>query len=274
MPGQQLVQHDSQAEDVGAGVDAVRFAAGLLGTHVGRRAGKAAAVAEVFIRQRQPEIGDVGTAVGVQQDVRGLDVAVDEALRVSVVQRVGHGDDDADRFVGRQADHPHPSRQILPRNQLGNDVAVAVVGPAHVIDRDDRGMVQASDQASLGQVGLHVSRFGHAVPLRHFDRHIPRQLVVPRNVHAAETAVGQDAEHAIAADLVRRRFGRPSGRAGPDPPDPASRRASRPAAVRLAARGLVRSPVVLDALQHLQVTLRFRFGQGDADFAQFPQFVR
>ena len=37
--GDELVEHDAQAEHVGAAVDAVAFAAGLLGAHVRRRAG-------------------------------------------------------------------------------------------------------------------------------------------------------------------------------------------------------------------------------------------
>ena len=36
LSGQQLVEHDAQAEDVGPPIDPVTFAPGLLGTHVGR----------------------------------------------------------------------------------------------------------------------------------------------------------------------------------------------------------------------------------------------
>ena len=36
--GQELVEHDAGAVDVGADVDAVRFTAGLFGRHVGRGA--------------------------------------------------------------------------------------------------------------------------------------------------------------------------------------------------------------------------------------------
>src|SRR5207302_8483142 len=47
LPGEQLVEDDAQAEDVGAGVDPVPLAAGLLRAHVRRRAGQLGAGAEV-----------------------------------------------------------------------------------------------------------------------------------------------------------------------------------------------------------------------------------
>ena len=40
LPGQQLVEHDAQAEDIRSTIDPVAFAPGLLGTHVGRRSGQ------------------------------------------------------------------------------------------------------------------------------------------------------------------------------------------------------------------------------------------
>ena len=49
-------------------------------------------------RQRDAEVGHHRPAV-VEQDVFGLDVTVDHAVAVGVVQGVGHGDGDLDRLV-------------------------------------------------------------------------------------------------------------------------------------------------------------------------------
>ena len=47
--GQQLVEDDAQAEDVGSPIDPVTFAPGLLGTHVGRSSSDPATLAEVLV---------------------------------------------------------------------------------------------------------------------------------------------------------------------------------------------------------------------------------
>jgi len=94
---EQLVEDDAQAEHVGAAVHAVALAAGLLGAHVGRRAGVARAVAHVLLAQGQPEVGDEGPVGAVEQDVARLDVAVDHALLVRVLQRLGNRGDQGRR---------------------------------------------------------------------------------------------------------------------------------------------------------------------------------
>ena len=53
------------------------LAARLLGTHVRGRAGELGPLAEILLAQGQAEAGDVGLAGLVEQEVRGLDVAVD-----------------------------------------------------------------------------------------------------------------------------------------------------------------------------------------------------
>ena len=80
----------AQGVDVRAGGD-LALAHRLLGAHVVRRAERHAglghpAPAGLAGRERDAEVGDQGLAV-VQQDVLGLDVAVDHAVAVGVVER-------------------------------------------------------------------------------------------------------------------------------------------------------------------------------------------
>src|SRR5271163_5030846 len=80
---QQLVEDDAQAEDVAAAIDTVSLATSLLWTHVSRRPSILGAVADVLFFERQAEIDHKRLAGGVEEDVAGFDVSVNESLAVS-----------------------------------------------------------------------------------------------------------------------------------------------------------------------------------------------
>ena len=89
LAGQHLVGHRAQRVHVAAGAD-VALAHRLLGRHVRRRAERHAglghaAAAGLLHRERDAEVGDQRLAI-LQQDVLGLDVAMDDALRVGVTR--------------------------------------------------------------------------------------------------------------------------------------------------------------------------------------------
>ena len=79
------------------------FAPGLLGTHVGGRSGKPATLAEVLVLEGKAEVGDEGLARGVDQDVGGLDVPVDQASGMGVMKGFGDGGDQFRRLVETEA---------------------------------------------------------------------------------------------------------------------------------------------------------------------------
>src|SRR5207302_4690814 len=93
---QQLVEDDAKTEDIATPVDPMSLATSLLRARVGERSGEPWSTAEVVLPERQPEVGDVGNwPAGIagapfQKDVARLDVAMDQALAVRVVQRLGH----------------------------------------------------------------------------------------------------------------------------------------------------------------------------------------
>jgi hypothetical protein len=204
LPGQQLVQDDADGVDVGAGVDAVPLAARLLGTHVRRRAGEARPGAEVLLAQGQTEVGHDGAAVSVQQDVGRLDVAVDEAMPMGMVQAFRHPGDDLDGLRGGQPPLLQPCLQVGALDELPHDVAEAVVGAAEVVHGKDGGVVEGGQHARLGQVRLGVGGGGDALAPRHLDSDVAAQVVVVAAVDDAEGARAQPGRHPVAPQALRR----------------------------------------------------------------------
>ena len=99
--GQELIEHDAQAEDVRTAVDPVPLAPGLLGAHVGRGADELALLAAIVVPQRQPEVSHPRLALEIDEDVGRLDVAVDQAPGVGMVQCLGDHRDQLGRFAER-----------------------------------------------------------------------------------------------------------------------------------------------------------------------------
>ena len=101
--GEHLVERQAERVDVAPAVD---LAAERLGGHVPQGAEDVAGVRQVLlvVRLGQAEVGHPDDPVGVEQQVRRLDVAVDDPLGVRVGQGVGHLD----------ADPRHPLPVRLP----------------------------------------------------------------------------------------------------------------------------------------------------------------
>ena len=147
LTAQHLVQHAAQGVDVGPAVHLIRPAR-LLGAHVGRRAHRQARLRDprapgLLDRPGDPEVGHHGVAP-FEQDVLGLDVAVDDPPSVRIVQRVGHLAGDPHRVLDRELLLPvQPIAQALALD-VGHDAEQEAVGLAGVVQRT--GCAGGSDQ--------------------------------------------------------------------------------------------------------------------------------
>ena len=145
-----------------AGPTAASLAPGLLRRHVaGRahdltRAGQTAVALELL---RQPEVGDPRVAVLVEQDVARLEVAVNHAALVGIVDRFGNRGHQRGRLAGRKRSVGQPLGQALALDEAHREVVLALV-LADLEDRDDPGVIEIGRGLGLGVEALDVGLIG------------------------------------------------------------------------------------------------------------------
>ena len=202
LSGQKLVEDDAEAEDVGSAVDAVPLAVGLLGAHVRRSAGESVALAEVGVLEREAEVGENRRSGRVDEDVGRLYVAMDEAGPMRVMERLGDGRHQSGRFDEAGPRLLKKPDEVGPLDELRDDEAEAVLGPADVEDGDDVRMTERGERARFREKRLGILGPGDATGERHLDRDRPVEIVVVREVDPAEASFAEDLHDAISADAI------------------------------------------------------------------------
>jgi hypothetical protein len=210
--GQQLVEQAAGAVQVGARVDLL--ALGLLGRQVLRgaddRGGLRHGHAGVAHRTGDAEVHDLDLAGAGQHDVGRLDVAVDDARPVAVLQRLEDADGHLHGPLGQQL---APGVQQLAQGRavdvLHHDVrdrdAVDVV-LAGVVHGDDRGVVERGGRLGLpAETGLEGRIAGKVHPQRlHGDR--TAQAGVMGEVHLGHATTAEHRAQLVPAAEATRLF--------------------------------------------------------------------
>ncbi len=198
--GQCLVEDDAERVDIrprrdGLARDLLR--AGVLGRPQDRPRGRRPGVGR---GAGDPEVGHACLAVVVDQDVRGLDVAVHDAVLVGELERPRGLDADAHGEPEWQlAVSGDDLLQVRAVDQAHDDEVAAHLVGAGVMDRDDvrveeRGRVPRLPPESLDErVILRIRRS------KDLDGHLPCQHLVLCPIHDGHTALAEDLEQAIAA---------------------------------------------------------------------------
>ena len=208
--GEQFVQHRAQRVQVGACVDAAGLQ--LLRRLVVRRAGDHAFQRRqrgMVRHARDAEVQHLGLVAPRQEDVGRLDVAMHDATRMRVGQRIG---DTAHQQCGlgraRAPSAVQRLAQVAPAQPLHRDVH-AVRRQASVVDGDDVGVVQPGRGARLVQE-QRIQRDARGrvdVELQRLDRDHARQQRIPGLEHRAQAAL---------AELLLQRIAADAGQRGPD----------------------------------------------------------
>ncbi len=177
--GEKIEVH--HADGVKVGASARGNAVEEFGGHVRRRAGDrdSRAIAVVHAAD-QSEIGELGPAVFVNQDVGGLDVAVNESR---VVRRAdGQHDLPDERRGAHRIERAVANDRLAKAHPAGDVFHLDIMQPAiaaQVMDRDDVRVDEIRDSPRLGPESLSELRLPFNEPrVDHFDCAVSMQTQV------------------------------------------------------------------------------------------------
>ena len=207
--GQALEGHDGEGVDVGrrGGGGAL----GLLGRDVGGRAHHLAGLRQrhPLGRARDAEVGHLDPAVGGDEQVGGLHVAVHDPGGVGDAEGVGRL---GEQLLGggrvERCPRSQQGGERLAVDELHDQVGAVgrrpVVGCALPVveDRGDAGVVQRGGVARLGLEAGAEERVVGVLGLEHLDRHGPVQDGVARRPHLAHAAGGDARLEEVAVGVV------------------------------------------------------------------------
>ena len=188
--------HDpAQAEEVDPGVDGL--APGLLRRHVVRRPGGHAALADARVvgRAGETEVGDLDSLDAVlEEDIRRLDIAVHEPLRVCRRQARGHLHANPEHFAGGQrAVALDPCLKRLAGDVLHHEVGEALPR----VDRVDR------DHMVVGHRRSRPGLAGETQPGRAEERQLGGEDLDRDDAGEGRIRAFQDHAHPPSADDLK-----------------------------------------------------------------------
>ena len=144
----------------------------------------------------QPEVQDLRLAAVGQEDVRRLDVTMDDSLAVRAVERIGDLDADVDDLVGLQGPGREPIPKRLSLHQLHDDERVALV-LADVVDRADVRVIQCGGRARLELEPIHGVGIVREFVMDELQRNGTAEANVFGSVDDAHAAFAQSTDDSI-----------------------------------------------------------------------------
>ena len=201
MPGQQFVEDGPETVDVGRRAEPAP-AQGLLGGHVGRRAHDHARPRQAVVLLDAPgqaKIGDVGLSVAVNQDVARLEVAVQNAALMGVMDRPSHGSQHLSRARGLHAGRRAAEAPAL--DQFHGEVVLAVL-LADLVDGHDVGVIERCGGLGFALEALNVGRGGELSGENHLDGDQAIEAQLQGLVHHSHAAARQFFQKHVVADCA------------------------------------------------------------------------
>ena len=149
----------------------------------------------------QPEIENLGVAVSRKKDVRGLDVAMDDAFGMRSDERVGNLDGDVEKLVEFHGLAAETLLQTLAFQLLHDDERVAVV-VVNLVDGADVGVVQLRGSACFTLEPLERLAIVDEGVRDELEGHVAAKTSVFRLVHDSHAAATEFSHNFVVGDRL------------------------------------------------------------------------
>ena len=153
------------------------------------------------MQRRQAEIQDLHAAVEREENVLGLQVAVDDAAGMRGAESLSNLERDIERRVHGQRAGAKTRAQRLAVETLRNEVRGAAMFP-DVVDRQHVGVIERAGGARLVLKRAHAVVGVRRMRQQQLDRHVASEPLVARAPHLAHPACAQPPLDHVGADAI------------------------------------------------------------------------
>jgi hypothetical protein len=150
------------------------------------------------MRPDEIEVGELGIATLVEQDVRRLHVAMDQPLSVRLGQRLAHLENERQPTPCIDALTEHRIPQIAAGHELHHEVAERFVLSSRIVDVHDRRVLKVHHHPRAAKEALPTLPFAGEVLVQHLDRDAPFLHCVMRFPDHREAAAPYRLDQQIA----------------------------------------------------------------------------
>ncbi len=190
--GEELVHHDPNREDVGASIDVLPVH--LLGRGVLDRAHENSGLGHGRgFHVHDPEVHHLDLAFVIDQNVRGLNVAMNQAVPVGIIQPLTKLRNDLE-LAGQRHGRPAGNRflEALALDELHGDERLARgLAEIELVNGDDIGMFQAAARARLFGETLQQLRIREQIGIESLERHDAANAWVASLINCAHATLAQ-----------------------------------------------------------------------------------
>ena len=202
LAGRHLVEHDPERVDVRARVN--RLTTHLFGRHVRQRPSEFGARLRLglcgiggWVRQlRQAKVQHLHPALGCDDDVGGLEIAVHDAAFVRLLERRGHVAAKRGDLLFRQRATGNELRQRVARDEL-HDQEVEPVAAVEIVNRGDVRVIQPGQRLRFASEPAPCRLVGQHARWQYFEGDVAIEVLVASAVDLAHAAFAQ-----LGGDLI------------------------------------------------------------------------
>jgi len=177
------------------------FATSLLWAHVRRGSSQPATPAEILFFQSKPKVGNERLSRAIDQNIGGLDVPVDQATSMGVMQGFSDCRHQCRRLVKTGACFLDRGGKVASFDVLGHDEAETIVGTPHVVDRDDMGMIKAGKDTGFVEICLVILGLCDSLGAWHLDRNRAVEVFIVGEKHLPKAAFSKAPQKVVTPNF-------------------------------------------------------------------------